>query len=285
MSGNILSFDDGIRPLSGQEYIEAVQDGKNIKVKIEDVLQSGGDGISAFTLTTADFTQPAVNSNVVVSVAQAMWLAMGQTVYIENGGYYEVVSISGMDVTLKNLGYDSNAPLATVIDAGNKVASSGVKGDVGPAGPQGEQGVQGIQGETGPIGPAGPQGVQGIQGEQGIQGLPGEDGIDGTIVYTGTRTASFTIPPEDDINYYRYVSINPGTVTLPTNTNNPIMIGTSIAFRQGGGGQLTIVGDTGVTVNYPADLTNKTRIAQSTASVIKIGANEWDLTGDLEPVA
>lgn len=282
MSGNILSFDLGDRPLTGQEFIEVVQNGANIKVSISDLLQSGGDGISAFTTTTADYTQPAVNSNVVIPVVQAAWLALGQIIYIENGGFYSVVSISGMNVTAKNLGYESNVAVSTVVDASSKVSAAGLKGDQGPQGIQGAQGIQGIQGE---VGPQGPQGIQGIQGEQGIQGIQGEAGTDGTLVYVGTRTASFSIPPEDDLNYYRYVSINPGTVTIPTNASNPFPIGTSIAFRQAGGGQLTIAGDVGVVINYPSDLTNKTRIAQSTASVVKVAMNEWDLTGDLEPVA
>jgi hypothetical protein len=48
---------------------------------------------------------------------------------------------------------------------------------------------------------------------------------------------------------------------------------------QYGAGQVTISGDTGVTVR--ATPTNKLRATYSTASIIKIATDEWVLAGDV----
>jgi hypothetical protein len=48
---------------------------------------------------------------------------------------------------------------------------------------------------------------------------------------------------------------------------------------QYGAGQITIQGDTGVTLR--CTVLPKTRTQYSFASIIKVGTNEWILTGDL----
>lgn len=98
----------------------------------------GSDGINAFTVTTADFNQPAELATVVVSVAESSWAAIGQNVFIPVGGYYEVTAIVAGTLTLKNLkdtttdAYLSNADpfttTATPIVSGSAVSPGGIQG-------------------------------------------------------------------------------------------------------------------------------------------------------------
>lgn len=87
----------------------------------------GADGSNAFTTTTGGFTMPAVSGTVNVSVADTAWMAVGQVVFIETAGYFLVDTIvSGLTVTLENLGYTGNAAPTTVITAGQKVSPGGI---------------------------------------------------------------------------------------------------------------------------------------------------------------
>ncbi len=108
----------------------------------------GTFGINAFTTTTADFTQPAVNSNVTVSVVNSTWMAVDQVIFITTGGYYQVVSFpDSTHVILKNLGYSISQTPGATISSGSKVSPGGVTG------PQGFQGDQGSQGTGVPASP------------------------------------------------------------------------------------------------------------------------------------
>jgi hypothetical protein len=112
---------------------------------------NGVDGINAFNFTTASFTMPAVNSNVTVNVKATnpfknSWFAVGQVVFIETAGYFQVVSIAGSNqVTLENLGYsDANftpAAPATTIASNVKVSPAGLKGSTGSTGGTGTNGT------------------------------------------------------------------------------------------------------------------------------------------------
>jgi len=98
----------------------------------------GIDGVDAFTLTTAQFVQPAVSDFVTVSVENSMWIASGQIVYVQNGGYYSVVSApSSVSVTLFNLGYTGNAAPTSIIAATSKMSPGGLIGPTGATGPAG----------------------------------------------------------------------------------------------------------------------------------------------------
>lgn len=101
----------------------------------------GVDGVNAFTLTTLDFTMPAELANVVVTVADTSWMAVGQPVFVQTAGFFEVVTIGGAtSVTLKNLedtpndAYLDNVAPATVIASGMKVTPGGWQGESGAAG-------------------------------------------------------------------------------------------------------------------------------------------------------
>lgn len=95
---------------------------------------AGSNGVSAFTITLADFTVPAVSSTVTISVANSTWMAPGEVIFIQNAGYYEVSSKpSTTSAIVENLGYTGNAAPLTIIPDSQIVTPSGKKGEDGVA--------------------------------------------------------------------------------------------------------------------------------------------------------
>ncbi len=110
------------------------------KVKVPST--PGTAGKNAYTLTTADFVQPAVGNNVLVSVANSAWMAVQQVVFVEDGGYCLVNAVpSTTSVELKNLGYLGNANPGDTIPSGSLVTAGGFQGPIGPEGPAGAGGI------------------------------------------------------------------------------------------------------------------------------------------------
>jgi len=56
---------------------------------------NGTNGVNAFTTTSEDFEQPSVGAPVTFSVVDNRWIAVGQTVYISQAGFYTVSSLDG----------------------------------------------------------------------------------------------------------------------------------------------------------------------------------------------
>jgi len=69
------------------------------------------------------------------------------------------------------------------------------------------------------------------------------------------------------------------TLTIPTEAAQSFGVGQQINIIQYGAGQVTVTGDTGVTVRSTP--TSKLRTQYSTAVLVKIATNEWVLAGDL----
>ena len=69
------------------------------------------------------------------------------------------------------------------------------------------------------------------------------------------------------------------TLTIPTNSAVAYPVGTSIDILQVGAGQVTIAGDTGVTVNATPGL--KLRTQWSSATLFKRASDTWVVLGDL----
>ena len=106
--------------------------------------QTGSDGsdgirgISAFCITTSPFVVPASGSSVTVPVGNHLGItwsdwtvpfAIGQYVYVEGGGHFEVMARpSATQVTLENLGYTGNMPAGTIVAAAKRVSPAGVQG-------------------------------------------------------------------------------------------------------------------------------------------------------------
>jgi hypothetical protein len=166
-------------------------------------------------------------------------------------------------------------------------------GPTGPTGATGGVGATGATGATGPsiTGPAGPTGAAStVTGPTGATGasVTGPTGGTGPTGATGTWNTAQTI--DDKADTYTLVLGDAGklirctkatamSIIIPTNAAQAYAIGQRVDIMQYGAGQVTVSGDTGVTLRSTP--TNKLRATYSSASIIKIGTNEWVLAGDL----
>lgn len=108
---------------------------------------TGATGASAFTTTTASFTQPNAASPIPITVGSTAWMTVGQTIYIATGGSYTVTSIANAtDVTVSWGGYDGS------VGTGGTVAANSLVTGAGPRGADGATGANGATGTTGPSG-------------------------------------------------------------------------------------------------------------------------------------
>lgn len=94
------------------------------------------------------------------------------------------------------------------------------------------------------------------------------------------KTASYTLSSLTERDSLIEVSSSSGTtITIPTNSAVAYPVGTSIDILQTSTGQVTIAGDTGVTVNATPGL--KLRTTWSSATLFKRATNTWVVYGDL----
>jgi hypothetical protein len=144
-------------------------------------------------------------------------------------------------------------------------------------GPQGLKGDKGDTGETGPKGDKGNTGETGATGATGATGPSGANGQDLTAIFTiSQKSTSYTLVSTDVGKLIEMSS--GGTVTIPTDSEI-FANGSTVEIIQTGSSQVTIIGDTGVTVNGTPGL--KLRAQWSSATLIKRGNNLWVVTGDL----
>jgi hypothetical protein len=145
---------------------------------------------------------------------------------------------------------------------------------IGPTGPTGPQGV------IGPTGPAGADGSNGLDGAIGATGPTGPTGPMAPLA-AGINTVSgttYTLTIDDAHDLVKTTSSSAVTITIPTNASVPFDVGTGITFTQSGTGQLTLAGDTGVTVNFTFG--KKTRAQHSVIAIVKMDTDEWLVSGD-----
>ena len=113
----------------------------------------GVDGENAYTVLTSSYTQPAVNTNVTISVSNTGqystgWCAIGQLIYVAVGGYYEVVSKTTTTITIKYTASYTTYNQSLTAAAGT-VPNSGVVSPGGIVGPTGTAGAPGANGQNG----------------------------------------------------------------------------------------------------------------------------------------
>lgn len=96
------------------------------------------------------------------------------------------------------------------------------------------------------------------------------------------QAASYTLVLADALAYVRLNNAGAVNLTVPANASVAFEVGTEIPIFQKGAGQVTVVADVGVTINYPATASLNLREQYSTGLLTKVDTNEWDLTGDLE---
>lgn len=93
---------------------------------------NGTNGINAFTTTTNSFIQPAVSSSETVTVGTNQWMAIGQTVYIQQAGFYTVSSVAGTTQVVLNLLAEAGTSTGDSVNAGSKVSPSATATYAGP---------------------------------------------------------------------------------------------------------------------------------------------------------
>jgi archaellum component FlaC len=116
-------------------------------------------------------------------------------------------------------------------------------------------------------------GVAFSDGTQTKEGVPSQT----TII---SKSASYTLSSlteRDDL--IEVDSASATTITIPANSSVAYPVGTSIDILQVGSGQVTIAGDTGVTVNATPGL--KLRAQWSSATLFKRATDTWVVFGDL----
>lgn len=103
----------------------------------------GTNGKNSFTTTSAQFIMPAIGGTVTVPVLDSSWIVpsydigdptevAGHVIVVEFAGSFLAQSVpDATHVVLYNLGYPSNAPAATAIPVGSKVAAGGPRGESG----------------------------------------------------------------------------------------------------------------------------------------------------------
>ena len=165
-----------------------------------DTGDTGVTGTNAFTLVTEDFVQPAVGANVAVTVADTSWMATGQRLFIETGGYYAIITITdATHVTVQNTGDTGNAAPGTnllhflKVSPGGVAGPTGTTGRTGPTGSSGAATNTGSTGTTGRTGPTGPTGLSGAATNTGATGQTGQTGRTGPTGQTGATGAASTV--------------------------------------------------------------------------------------------
>ena len=107
-----------------------------------------------------------------------------------------------------------------------------------------------------------------------------EAGLNETIPLNAQTGTTYTLAVGDAGQLVTLTNASAITLTVPTNASVPFAIGTQITITRAGAGALTVVGDTGVTVNS-ADGFLKLRTQWSSGTLIKTNTNSWILIGDL----
>ena len=121
----------------------------------------------------------------------------------------------------------------------------------------------------------------------------------GSIIKTAYDAEGNTVSAEkvDDHTFVladaaSVVRINKGTAataTIPTNASVAFPIGTYIIVLRAGAGTLAVAGDTGVTLTGNGGSVSAgsclIQTQYASATVIKIGTDEWHVQGDIDTVA
>ena len=131
-------------------------------------------------------------------------------------------------------------------------------------------------GTAGPTGPTGPS----VTGPTGPTGPTGAGGVEAVNAQTGT-TYTFVLTDKDDLVTASNASAQ--TYTIPLNSSVAFPTGSLVNLVQIGAAQVTVVGDSGVTLlsTGATAATPKTRVQYSVLTLIKAGTNTWYATGDV----
>lgn len=93
-----------------------------------------------------------------------------------------------------------------------------------------------------------------------------------------TKSSSYTLVISDQSKFIEVGSSSATNIIIPTNASVAFPIGTNIVILQAGTGQVSITGQSGVTINGTPGL--KTRAQWSLLTLIKRGTDAWVVAGD-----
>ena len=199
---------------------------------------------------------------------------------------------AGSSATATITGTAPNQTLSLAIPRGDKgdTGDTGSTGSTGPAGPANTLAVgtvtTGAAGSSAAVTITGsapsqtinltiPRGDAGATGSTGAQGDPG--GFD-TAQARNARTADYTLVLADAGKLVTMDSSSARTITVPTNASVAFAEGIHIDVARLGTGTVAIAGASGVTIRTA--LTASLRARWSAATLVKIGEDEWLLSGD-----
>lgn len=97
------------------------------------------------------------------------------------------------------------------------------------------------------------------------------------------HNAGLTLTEDEVGAYVRIKSAADQEVVVPDHDTLPAAIGTQTSIVRAGDGAVELVPAAGVTLNTPESLNLRAKL--SVVTITKVGENEWDVTGDLEPGA
>ncbi len=100
------------------------------------------------------------------------------------------------------------------------------------------------------------------------------------LLTQSTQIISYTLTLSDAGTLVELNSASAVALTVPPNSSAAFPVGTAVAVRQYGAGQVTITAGSGVTINSRG-AAYKTAGQYSEASLTKRAVNEWFLVGDL----
>lgn len=84
---------------------------------------NGTNGQNAYTVTTADFTVPAISASETVDVTNSNWATVGQNVFVAGAGSFAVTAKpSATSMTIQYLAYSGNTNSGNNITAGAQVS-------------------------------------------------------------------------------------------------------------------------------------------------------------------
>ena len=247
-----------------------------------------GSGISilgayaTLQLLQADNPTGLAGQAYIVSPNLYIWDAQNSQ-WVNSGPFVGPTGATGASITGPTGAASTvTGPTGPTGPSGGPTGPTGVSGPAGPTGPTGATGPS----VTGPTGAAstvtGPTGVAGPTGATGSTGGTGPTGATGTwdtVQPIEVKSDNYTLVLSDAGKLIRCTKVTAMTILIPTNAAQAYSIGQRVDIMQYAAGQVTVSGDTGVTLRFTP--TNKLRTTYSTASIIKIGTDEWVLAGDL----
>lgn len=256
---------------------------------------AGADGVNAYTKVLSAFTQPAADSSVTVQVVNSDWMGIGQGIYVETGGYYYVLSTpSSTSVTLKNIGYSSNAASGSVIPATSKVSPGGsgfielseVLAEITSAtnstvdsignldSTASESAAAAATSEANAAQSATNAAASATAAAETFYKLP-------VVSITADKTLALT--DRGSVQYHAAADTTARAVTIPLNSAVAFDVGTSIPFDNiYGAGAITLTPTSGVTLQAASTTNNAGSVVIASggnALLIQVATNVWRVSG------